>query len=322
MTTATIIKNQFEPVTELISACSEDLELYNKAPEKLIGQLVKGPLVSGKLRGKKIKSLENFENEAQRRAYKRQVKRSKRRAANQSFRLWTAGAKCKVWGSAPASSSMKMGWQVKEQPFRESYASPVDDCKLFWRFARGADDKDRVHRAWASWVKQQGFSTSSSEPNRHGQQRERRRNTGAAHGGRASFHQQDPFSWKTGGAAWGSWNQAYQQGFGAHSAGAFDGYHEGYYEVNSSWHTQDQQANTGSHPHTSWGPEQRRHLQQLNLQPSKHIGHDELKEAFRQAALMWHPDRHEDGAKPRAEVQFKQCQMSYLALKRYLAFQK
>ena len=103
------------------------------------------------------------------RAYKRHVKRSKRRAANQSFRLWTAGAKCKVWGSAPASSSLKvpqlpsaeelkpvlyraeprhaqMGWQTGEQPVSKTCNSTIDDSKLFWRVARGADNKDRVQR--------------------------------------------------------------------------------------------------------------------------------------------------------------------------------
>ena len=67
------------------------------------------------------------------------------------------------------------------------------------------------------------------------------------------------------------------------------------------------------------GTEQRRHLQQLGLQPCQQIGHRELKEAFRQSALTWHPDRHEDGTKLRAEAQFKQCQISFQALKVYLA---
>lgn len=67
------------------------------------------------------------------------------------------------------------------------------------------------------------------------------------------------------------------------------------------------------------GPEQQRHMQQLGLHPQEDLGHSELKEAFRRSALAWHPDRHESSAKLHAEAQFKQCQISYQALKLYLA---
>lgn len=67
------------------------------------------------------------------------------------------------------------------------------------------------------------------------------------------------------------------------------------------------------------GLEQQRHIRQLGLQLKDEIGHAELKEAFRRSALTWHPDRHESDAKLHAEAQFKQCQISYHALKLYLA---
>ncbi|MCO5584514.1 hypothetical protein L7F22_038442 [Adiantum nelumboides] len=52
----------------------------------------------------------------------------------------------------------------------------------------------------------------------------------------------------------------------------------------------------------------------LGLSPSGSLTVEELKKAFRASALKWHPDRHEDAAKIRAEAKFKDCGAAYKSL--------
>lgn len=57
----------------------------------------------------------------------------------------------------------------------------------------------------------------------------------------------------------------------------------------------------------------------LGLAPTGSLTIEELKRAFRASALKWHPDRHEDAAKGRAEAKFKDCGAAYKSLLNALA---
>ncbi|KAI5055586.1 hypothetical protein GOP47_0029107 [Adiantum capillus-veneris] len=64
-------------------------------------------------------------------------------------------------------------------------------------------------------------------------------------------------------------------------------------------------------PQTIGSPSDR---QTLGLSPSGSLTIEELKKAFRASALKWHPDRHADAAKVRAEAKFKDCGAAYKSL--------
>eukprot|EP00250_Pteridium_aquilinum_P018834 c24215_g1_i1 orf=386-1189(-) len=69
-------------------------------------------------------------------------------------------------------------------------------------------------------------------------------------------------------------------------------------------------------PRTIGSPSDR---QTLGLSPSGSLTIEELKKAFRASALKWHPDRHEDAAKVKAETKFKDCGAAYKSLLNALA---
>ncbi|KAH7315562.1 hypothetical protein KP509_21G054900 [Ceratopteris richardii] len=54
--------------------------------------------------------------------------------------------------------------------------------------------------------------------------------------------------------------------------------------------------------------------QTLGLCPYGSLTVEQLKKAFRASALKWHPDRHEDAAKVKAEAKFKDCGAAYKSL--------
>ncbi|KAJ4904076.1 Chaperone DnaJ-domain superfamily protein [Raphanus sativus] len=56
------------------------------------------------------------------------------------------------------------------------------------------------------------------------------------------------------------------------------------------------------------------HRETLGLSPWPPLKIEDVKHAYRNCALKWHPDRHDDSTKAEAEARFKLCTVAYQSL--------
>lgn len=76
---------------------------------------------------------------------------------------------------------------------------------------------------------------------------------------------------------------------------------------NVAQHCQEQ--HTNAHRHVD--PQVRNCLLLLGLSDEIELSTAELRDAFKQVAMQWHPDRHEPACKAVAEARFKEAQAAY-----------
>ncbi|KAF8094760.1 hypothetical protein N665_0354s0047 [Sinapis alba] len=64
----------------------------------------------------------------------------------------------------------------------------------------------------------------------------------------------------------------------------------------------------------SYDPVEASHRETLGLSPWAPLKIEDVKHAYRNCALKWHPDRHDDSTKDEAEAKFKFCNVAYQSL--------